>query len=91
MIVLTGYGTIRSAVEAVRRGVYDYLAKPFELTELEARVKALLRSGSDLRGLQGADFEQRGGVRHDRLAVPNTRGMGQPRAMGATGQGEGAG
>jgi DNA-binding NtrC family response regulator len=29
IIVVTGYATIESAVEAMRRGAYDYLAKPF--------------------------------------------------------------
>jgi two-component system, NtrC family, response regulator HydG len=30
VIVMTAYGTIESAVEAVRRGAYDYLSKPFK-------------------------------------------------------------
>jgi len=33
-IILTAYGTIPSAVEAVKRGAYDYLTKPFDNDEL---------------------------------------------------------
>ena len=42
VIVMTAYGTIESAVEAIRRGAYDFLAKPFKEDELLLRVgKAL--------------------------------------------------
>jgi nitrogen regulation protein NR(I) len=33
-IMMTAYGTIRSAVEAMKSGAYDYLAKPFDNDEL---------------------------------------------------------
>ena len=34
-ILITGYGTISSAVEAMKLGAYDYLTKPFQLERLE--------------------------------------------------------
>lgn len=34
-IILTGYGAVESAVEAMKIGAYDYLAKPVNLDELE--------------------------------------------------------
>jgi DNA-binding NtrC family response regulator len=34
VVVMTAYGTIESAVEAVRLGAADYLVKPFEVAEL---------------------------------------------------------
>src|SRR5665647_322304 len=37
-IVITGFGTIQSAVEAVRLGAYDYITKPFNLDELMITV-----------------------------------------------------
>ena len=44
-IVLTGHGTIDTAVEATRRGVYDYLLKPVRPKDLTATVaKALERA-----------------------------------------------
>jgi DNA-binding NtrC family response regulator len=38
VIVMTGFGNIQSAVEAIRRGAYDYLPKPFQIDELVMRV-----------------------------------------------------
>ena len=38
VIVMTAYGTIESAVEAIRQGAYDFLAKPFKEDELLLRV-----------------------------------------------------
>ena len=37
-IVLTGQGTIESAVNAMKAGAYDYLTKPFSLKELESVI-----------------------------------------------------
>jgi len=39
VIIMTGFGNIQSAVEAIRRGAYDYLPKPFQLDELVMRVE----------------------------------------------------
>jgi two-component system, NtrC family, response regulator AtoC len=39
VILMTGYGNIQSAVEAIRKGAYDYLPKPFQLDELVMRVE----------------------------------------------------
>jgi two-component system sensor histidine kinase/response regulator len=36
LIVITGYATIVSAVEAMKKGVYDYLPKPFSPDQLRA-------------------------------------------------------
>ena len=38
VIVMTAYGTIESAVEAIRRGAHDFLAKPFKEEELLLRA-----------------------------------------------------
>ncbi|MFX0051030.1 MAG: response regulator, partial [Candidatus Hermodarchaeota archaeon] len=42
-IVITGYGTIDSAVEAMKAGAYDYLLKPFEISNLKAKIKEVER------------------------------------------------
>ena len=39
VILMTGFGNIQSAVEAMRKGAYDYLPKPFQLDELVVRVE----------------------------------------------------
>ncbi len=38
VIVMTAFGTIESAVEAMKNGAYDYIQKPFELEELEVKI-----------------------------------------------------
>ncbi len=41
-IVLTGFGTITSAVEAMKAGAYHYLTKPFELDDIAALISTAL-------------------------------------------------
>ncbi len=43
VLVLTARGTTDERVKGLNMGADDYLAKPFDLAELEARIKALLR------------------------------------------------
>src|ERR1700704_5264969 len=33
-IVVTGYGTVKHAVEAIKRGAWDFVSKPFQIDEL---------------------------------------------------------
>jgi len=42
VIVMTGYGTVESAVEAMQLGAYDYVSKPFKENELRMRVQRAL-------------------------------------------------
>ena len=35
VIVVTGYGTVQSAVQAMKNGAYDYVTKPFSMDELK--------------------------------------------------------
>ncbi|MBN1383323.1 MAG: response regulator [Elusimicrobia bacterium] len=42
VIMMTAYGTIASAVEAMKAGAYDYLVKPFEITDLISVVQRCL-------------------------------------------------
>jgi two-component system response regulator GlrR len=44
VIILTAYGSIESAVEAMKRGAYNYLTKPFDPRELLLQVKNALKS-----------------------------------------------
>lgn len=42
VIVLTGYGSVETAVEAMKRGAYDYIAKPANIDELLLTLKRAL-------------------------------------------------
>jgi two-component system response regulator TctD len=46
VLVLTANNSMDSLVSQLNLGADDYLAKPFELEELEARIRALLRRSS---------------------------------------------
>jgi DNA-binding NtrC family response regulator len=39
VIIVTGYASLESAVQAVRLGAYDYLTKPFSLGQLDVIVR----------------------------------------------------
>jgi signal transduction histidine kinase len=41
-VMLTGYGSVDSAIEAVQLGAYEYLVKPAEVPELKAAVRRAL-------------------------------------------------
>jgi two-component system response regulator AtoC len=42
LIMLTAYGTIENAVEAMQQGAFDYLLKPFDANEMEVRIRRAL-------------------------------------------------
>ncbi|MGA8891862.1 MAG: sigma-54 dependent transcriptional regulator [Anaeromyxobacteraceae bacterium] len=64
VIVMTAFGSIESAVEAVRRGAYDYLTKPFQSDELRVRVEKALEKRRLLGevSLLAGDFRSRYGL-----------------------------
>ena len=42
VIVLTAYGTVETAVQAMQSGAFDYIQKPFETVEMELRIARAL-------------------------------------------------
>ena len=52
-IVMTGFGTVEMAVEAIRRGAYDFLSKPFTSDELVLAVE----QGVERRRLKLVEFQ----------------------------------
>lgn len=71
VIMMTGYGTIESAVEAIKMGAHDYLTKPIHDDELRIRVdraltqKSLVRENRMLKGRLDAKFGLANIVGHD--------------------------
>jgi two-component system, OmpR family, response regulator TctD len=63
VLIITARGTVGDRVLGLNTGADDYLAKPFDLDELEARVRALARRGGVVRGLDATPAW--GGLRVD--------------------------
>jgi len=50
VIIITGYGTLKSAIEAIRYGVFDYIAKPFNVPEIMCIIdKSIQRRNLNLK------------------------------------------
>jgi two-component system response regulator HydG len=66
VIVMTAYGTIESAVEAIRRGAYDFLSKPFKEDELLLRVAKAVEKRRLVGevSLFAGEFRKRWGLDH---------------------------
>jgi two-component system response regulator HydG len=66
VIVMTAYGTIESAVQAIRHGAYDFLTKPFQQEEVLLRVGKAVEKRRLLGEvtLYAEDFRKRYGLEH---------------------------
>lgn len=49
VIVMTAYSTVKNAVQSMRNGAYDYIAKPFDIDELDITVNKALQFRDILR------------------------------------------
>src|SRR5439155_979539 len=57
VLIITGYGTVKSAVEAMKKGAYDYISKPVDNEELKivlARALQVRQLSQDKRALTEA-------------------------------------
>ncbi len=59
IVIVTAYGDLQTAVEAVRQGAYEYIVKPFDLDQVERVLNRALESGTAQDGL--AEMEARPG------------------------------
>ncbi len=78
VLILTARGETNDRVEGLDLGADDYLVKPFEMDELEARIRALSRR----RNLSYEPFEKVGALEFDRAnrtASANKRTLDIPR------------
>ena len=78
VLILTARGTVGDRILGLNTGADDYLPKPFDLDELEARVKALVRASAraTARGQKNADaFEKFSELSESHLAS-NRRAIG---------------
>lgn len=64
VIVMTAYGSIETAVDAMRQGAFDYVTKPFKERELTLRVQKALERGRLVAtvDLMAGEFKERHGL-----------------------------
>jgi len=81
VVIITAHGSERMAVQAVKSGAYDYLAKPFEVDDLRLVVKnafenvQLRRENQSLRRRIQIETSQRGALLGNSEAMQRVRGM----------------
>jgi len=88
VLMLTARDTVRDKVSAFEEGVDDYLTKPFNYQEFQARVKALLRvrdltfdlrdTNEELKKMQQKIVEQERQLAVGQLAGTAAHQLGQP-------------
>lgn len=66
VVLITAFGSIETAIEAIRRGAYDYLTKPFKLAALEVVInraigyQRLKKENKQLRASQRTSYNHQG-------------------------------
>ena len=79
VVLLTAADSVKNAIEAMKRGAWDYLAKPFDVDEVELQVARALESrrlADEVRSLRAA-----GGPRSPAADEQNSGLVGRSRAM----------
>jgi len=73
VLVMTAYGSVESAVNAMRFGAYDYIQKPFELDELELKIMRAFDHQRESRHLEALKVKEE----HDTDIVAESEQMKQ--------------
>ena len=58
-LILTGHGSIDSALEAIKLGAYDYLTKPCQISELVEKIEGAWEIKDDLKRQDIAEQTQK--------------------------------
>src|SRR5258705_12664704 len=59
VVLMTAFGSIDTAVRAVKEGAFDYISKPFNIDELVAIVRRALANGTGKQMASALDEEER--------------------------------
>ncbi len=57
-IIMTAYGTIESAVEAMRQGAFDYITKPFRKEQILMTIRKALARRQELQAKTAATAKE---------------------------------
>ena len=55
VIIVTGHASLETAIEAIRKGAYDYIKKPFTPEQIKEKLKRIMGEAED--GEQGPDYD----------------------------------
>lgn len=72
VILMTAYATAQTAIEAMRKGAYDYLIKPFDMIELKLKVKQILEKKK--LAIENVDLKDR---LKDKFSIDNIIGQSE--------------
>lgn len=72
-IAITGYGTIETAVQAIKLGAFDYITKPFEIADFQLTLKRAIEQ----KELRDENLELRTQLK-DRYSFSNMIGASAP-------------
>lgn len=67
VIMMTAYGTIDTAIEAMKKGAYDYITKPFQNEELKLNIRKAIDAYHLLRENRQLNQALRGRFRFDNI------------------------
>src|ERR1700758_2316302 len=77
VIVITAQNTVKNAIEAMKRGAYDYIAKPFDLDEVKLTVERAIESYENSKKLERLYTKSRDATEQE----PHERIIGKSAAM----------
>ena len=82
-LLISGHGTVRSAVDAMRLGAFDFLTKPFDVEQVRATVKRALESAV---GETAQSITAAAAAEPTAAAAPPARPSAPPSGVGGVGR-----
>lgn len=53
VILMTGFGSMEGAIQAIQEGAFDYVSKPFQMSDLKVVVSRAAKHWESIQGLRG--------------------------------------
>ncbi len=75
MILMTGFGSMEGAIEAIQKGAFDYISKPFDLNRLLALLNKAVAHIRSLESDPGKSVQQEGVLETPRLLIGSSPGI----------------
>ena len=73
VIIMTAFGTTETAIEAMKLGAYDYVTKPFDLTEILELTEKSIKAGKLMREV--VSYPNSSDVEGERIIVGSSKKM----------------